>query len=301
METKKLELTTGLIGVNGVFCSYWGYGKSEFILNEDAIQYDFEEGETDIHPDYYFSNFDNDKYMKDLSEKVHYFLDEQLTDLFKDVLGIDIDYQCEAYSSPREYNFTTDMHNFDITSDGFDKLVEYCLEDEEKFAQFLKDHYTSCDGFMSFTANNIADLLDDAEDGEMTAWGAMVRYLVENEINMDHFTMDANEAMMQDMFYSEYVDYSELEDWIDDLKNGRLIYGELDEEWQKALFERDVVNTVVFKTKMNDLYKSGLSHKKMVEKIAEDLQLGEIAIDSLVSGVKLYCQEVEQNNHKLKI
>jgi hypothetical protein len=301
METKKLELTTGLIGVNGIFCSYWGYGQAETILNEDMIEYDFEENVTDIHPDYYYSNFNNARYMKALSERVHCFLDEQLTDIFKDVLGIDIDYQCEAYSSPREYNFTTDMHNFDISSKDFDKLIEYCLKNEEKFAKFLKDHYTSCDGFISFTANNIPDLMEDAESDDMTAWGAMVSYLVSNEIDEQSFIYEAIEAMGRDMYYSEFVDYSELDEWLDDLKNGRLLYGKLDEEWQKALFNRDIANTIVFESKVSEMYTTGMSHKEMAEKISKDMGLHDVAIDSILSGIKLYCDKVEEYNYKLDI
>ena len=87
---KKLSLSTNLIGLDGTFCTYWGRGKTEDTIHEDSIEQDFYNGDTDVHPDYYFMNFDNNKYMEDWNDSVQDFVEEYLCDIFKDVLGIDI-------------------------------------------------------------------------------------------------------------------------------------------------------------------------------------------------------------------
>jgi len=136
---KKLELTTDLIGVGG-FCTYHGAGNTEYTLHEDLIREDFKEGQTDIHPDYYWMHFDNTKYMKDWNEKVQDYLEANLVSDFKRVLGMDIIYTDCGYSSPREYNFRGDWNLFDIECESFVPLLRFCLSRQKAFGKFLKEN-----------------------------------------------------------------------------------------------------------------------------------------------------------------
>lgn len=62
--------------------------------------------------------------------------------------------------SPREYNFRTDELDFtlEINKNMFDKVLRE-LKGNEAFEKFLNDHYTSYDGFMSFTPNTYSELV----------------------------------------------------------------------------------------------------------------------------------------------
>ena len=157
---KKLELSTNLIGLDGFFCTYWGYGKAEHCLYEDRIKEDFEDCETDIHPDYYFSHFDNKKYMESWSKRVLDVVEELFNDLAIE-LGIDIEFEAGGYSSPREYNFRHDVSNFSISVDEPLKIIAVCLGEKEDFEEFLIENYSSYDGFMSFTANTLEEVIED--------------------------------------------------------------------------------------------------------------------------------------------
>ncbi len=91
-----------------------------------------------------------------------------------------------TFESPSEYNFRTDVLDFTIEVDEVEllqKLVD--LKDNADFAEFLKQHYTSYDGFMSFTPNNHADIeaaiVDKNNDFERSV-GALISFLAKHEI-----------------------------------------------------------------------------------------------------------------------
>jgi len=87
-------------------------------------------------------------------------------------------------NSPKEYNFSTDTLDFDLTIDKkamLHKLRE--LENDSEFDQYLKDHFTGYDGFWSFTPNNYIDLkaeiLGVGREFDQ-AIGALITYLAKN-------------------------------------------------------------------------------------------------------------------------
>ena len=91
-----------------------------------------------------------------------------------------------GFNSPAYYNFSTDTLDFNITVN-FKKLLQKLnsLEHDDEFNTFLHDHYTSYDGFMSFTPNNYYDLKNEIVNRgrEFTqAIGALVRYLIPDEL-----------------------------------------------------------------------------------------------------------------------
>ena len=67
-------------------------------------------------------------------------------------------------SSPTYYNFTTDRLLIDMDAD-FDALKAWVLETEERkegFGEYLKQNYTSRDGFMSFVENTVEGFFEDS-------------------------------------------------------------------------------------------------------------------------------------------
>lgn len=251
-----MKLSTDLIGINQ-FCTYWGHGNSEYTLHEDMIKEDFEEGNTDIHPDYYQWNFDNEKYMMDWDEAVQNFLGEYIIDALKYNLGGEWEYIAEGYNSPREYNFRGDWNLFTLNGD-WNLVFDYCRAHKD-FAQFLADHYTSCDGFCSFTANNLSEWEEDVLKEDGTAYGAGLRFFLEKEAPK---VEDSMYDVFQDMFYSEYVDYTPLKDFLKELESAEGV--DLDEEWKRELFNRNKVGFVY--AKANEMYLEGMTPEEIAEK-----------------------------------
>lgn len=288
---KTLRLSTNLIGVDGIFCTYWGTGKSEHTLHEDLIESDFEEGCTDVHIDYYYMHFDNKKYMKDWNERVFNLIEEKLKESF-DQIGIEVTLEEEGYSSPREYNFSHDVTNFDIEAKSFDALIKYCKEHED-FAKFLKDHYTSRDGFMSFTSNNVEEWEEDINADMATAWGAAIRFLIISDGTVKELERDCY-YIYEDMYYSEYVDYTVLDEWLENLENG---YADFDEEWQKALFSRNIANHGVVKKLVDDNYTTNTA-QEVALLIEQEL---EIDVEQNIILLTVQNMYKEKDSHTLKL
>lgn len=213
MTTTNLKLSTNLIGVDGIFCTYWGLGKD--IIDDWQINQDFNDGYIDYNSEYFWRHYNNSKFMDDWAKEVYEFMDNIIVDLFKHELGLDVTLEFCGRWSPREYNFNHDVVNFDISCEqGFSKLVDFCTNHPD-FAKFLKDHYSSYDGFMSFTANNVDRLLEDIVAEDMTAYGAMISFILVNYAQEDFNYIE------WDMHYGNYCDgLDELDSAIEDLKAG---------------------------------------------------------------------------------
>jgi hypothetical protein len=289
---RKLELTTDLIGVGG-FCTYHGAGNTEYTLHEDRIQEDFDNGDTDVHPDYYWMHFDNKKYTTDWNKKVQDYLEANLVSDFKRVLGMDIVYTDCGYSSPREYNFRGDWNLFDIECTSFVPLLRFCLSRQESFGKFLKENYTSYDGFLSFTSNNIKEWKLDIKADCMTAWGAAVRFFLQEESDMQEHDPF---YVFHDMFYTEYVDYTALDQFIAELKDGSIDPTDFTEDWQKALFERDVCDSKGVTDDIHSMYLSGKSNEEIADILRE--KYGEYPFEKIISRV---FGEIESNNLTLEL
>lgn len=265
---KELKLSTNLIGLDGKFCTYWGEGKSEFTLYEDSIKEDFEDGYTDVHPDYYWSHFDNIKYMEDWNKRVLSFVEDVLVEVFKDVLGIEISFTYGDYYSPREYNFSHDVSNFDIESEHFNRIIAYCYNNQH-FETFLKDNYTSYDGFNSFTSNNLDDWFEDISNDEATAWGAAISFMLQ-EYNEEHRTFDYGFEIFGGMFYSEYVNYTVLEEFIEDIKDGSVIVDDRS-DWQVAVYNKYIGEDGSIKSLALECYGQLLSVEDTIKVIQKEL------------------------------
>jgi hypothetical protein len=299
MEKKKLELTTGLVGMSGYFCTYHGYAGAEYVLHEDTIQQDFEEGLTDIHPDYYWRHFDNSKYMEVINKRTHEIMDEFLTDLFKHELDMDITYVADGYNCPQFYNFREDRHNFDIEADTFQPLIDFCINHKD-FPNYLKEKYSSRDGFISFTSNTVEEILEDLKVDQMTAWGALVSFFIDQHLDEDSFTYEVIEKLGQDMLYTEFVDYTVLDAWMEDLKAGRIADCDLESEWQEALFDRYIGNHGLLRELVNDGYTTQ-SPEQVVEQFTKLLSLEESVRPLALKAVEKMFAEIADQTLKLDL
>lgn len=201
---KKIILSTNYLGLN-MFNSYSGYGDPEVTLQTDRINEDKEDGYIDYTEDDFWQNFDNNKYMEDLSVNVIDKVEDVLGDLFTYYLKVDapkITYY--GYHSPREYNFSTDEFYFEFESNYIGYILRTCLsaDNRDDFEQFLKGNYTSYDGFISFIPNSVKDFTKEFLQGAETVIGVALEFLISTYFDKH----DIYVAFIDDlgMFHHEY-------------------------------------------------------------------------------------------------
>ena len=122
-------------------------------------------------------------------------------------------YKFEKLVSPRFYNFSNDSIDVEVEVD-IESLITQCEEKYEEFAEYLKERYTSCDGFMSSHSNDPADwfgTLDDYSDGHVMACkehcvGSILSFLLSG-VEVD--TCLVYEAASE-VYISEFIDYDKL-------------------------------------------------------------------------------------------
>lgn len=107
-----------------------------------------------------------------------------------------IDMRYIDISSPTYYNYTTDKVIIDVDYN-FIALVKYCRHtNKDKFNQYLKDNYTSYDGFISFIENSIEGffLRDWFNSNKDMAIQVMIEFYLTNEIDLDAHLNNMNET-----------------------------------------------------------------------------------------------------------
>ncbi len=231
---ERIKLNSTIIGL-GLFSTYHGYGDTEFVLSEDNIQYDFEECSTDITPSYYWQHFDNKEYMRVWNERVFNYIEDKL---FKEIFkSLDINFSMLnlGYYSPKEYNFESDCCDFELEVDWdlfYQKVLNYTKDNIIEFNAYLKDNYSSYDGFMSFTANNDGDWLEDFKNKRVQEIAAALSFIIHKEYTYEEVKEDAIYDVFTELYYTEFVDYTELDKFLQNMSNPT-------EDWQIAIIERN--------------------------------------------------------------
>jgi hypothetical protein len=178
---------------------------SENVFDDYTIIDDKENGFIHYDVDYFWSNFQSDKYKKRIQELSSEFLDGKIDN----DNGIEITIKCKEIYSPKYYNFSTDEIVMDVTFNKT-KILQVISKETETFNQFLKDNYTSYDGFNSFTSNNYNDWLVDFEENEVRSIGAVLTYLFQERITENRYEFET--FVVEGIgYYSDYIDSSEYE------------------------------------------------------------------------------------------
>ena len=148
---------------------------------ESEIEHINEEREKiDLEPiDYDDCEWDYKEYNLRVSHKCVEVIDEALND----ILDMDMKITFESLQSPKYYNFSTDSINVEIEIDNLDVILEYLEKEKENFAKYIKERYTSCDGFMSFQPNDsnvwIEELKEEHDLGHKL--GSVLDFILVNE------------------------------------------------------------------------------------------------------------------------
>lgn len=163
-----------------------GFYNTHFEADEESC---IEDGKT--YDDYEFN-------YEDYRERVATACCEAIQKELKD-LAIKVEFQ--TVISPKYYNFSNDSINvaYHLEENSYKNLYKYILENKEAFNSYIKDNYSSYDGFMSFHSNNADDwMMSLIEEDELKhKFGACLEFYLENE----EFTID--DLVMNDNVTSE--------------------------------------------------------------------------------------------------
>ena len=231
---EKIQLNSTIIGL-GLFSTYHGYGDPQWTLHEDIISEDFEEGFSDISPNYYFQYFNNKKYMEVWNERVYNYIENTLLQKVFNVLDTKFNTISLGHWSPKEYNFNVDSCDFELELDWdsfVENVIKYIDKNKEEFDKYLHDNYTSYDGFNSFTSNNFDSWLNDFNNKRIQEIAAVISFIIDKEYTKQQIEEDASISVFDDLFYFDFVDYTELDKFLKDMSNPT-------EDWQLDIINRN--------------------------------------------------------------
>lgn len=188
----KANLNTNLFPIINVGM-YYSCISPENVFDSYNIDDDFENDFSEYNADQFWDNFDFDKYKTKIQELAADFLTYEIDDN-------EIKIEAGELYSPKYYNFDTD--NIELTVE-FNKvkILNNVFKDVNTFDTFLRENYSSYDGFCSFTANNFEEWYIDYKDEKETAIGALLTYLFKDTDYKESFNLYVYENIG---FYSDY-------------------------------------------------------------------------------------------------
>ena len=166
---------------------------------DDAIEYHNEQNNTNLvydDFDFDFTTIQN-KICKDAVSKIEEKLNE---------IGINCKIKFETLVSPKYYNFSNDSINIEINFKKFSRVIEILEQNFDSFSQYIKDNYTSRDGFISsyssYASDWIEDLRENAEN-EAHKVGAVLDFILQ-EIE-DYKDEDLYFDLLDNAYFIDYT------------------------------------------------------------------------------------------------
>lgn len=119
--------------------------------------------------------------------------------------GIDVKLEFQHLESPREYNFRNDTININVSydSEAVKTIKQFLIKDIELFTGYLKDNYTSYDGFISGHSTDVLDWLESFSTNSHK-FGAVLDFILQA-------VLDYSEGNLYDAVCNELYDYEVIE------------------------------------------------------------------------------------------
>jgi len=214
MKKFKYELTDNLIGIDGLG-AYHGYFNPSNMFDSYQMEQDKEDGYIDYTPNQYWEKFDNDSFTdalvklvgnkcSDLCYELNYFLNKYHTDYNGNIIVNPIEsIDCVGMDSPKYYNYRDDWFklDFDVNYQTFKKSLWNVANEHTEFLKWLKDNYTSCSGFISYTANNYSEWEKGFKEDREQEIGAILSFIINTLLDYD-FVDDCIQS--SEIHYSEF-------------------------------------------------------------------------------------------------
>lgn len=125
-----------------------------YYFNSDNVSSDREEGYLGKDEEY---DVDFKAYSKEVCEIATDLLEEVATEYLSEDEQILKNFKLLNISSPHYYNFETDKLHIELDVN-VHALENYCFtSNKDDFNNYLRDNFTSYDGFISFIDNNLTD------------------------------------------------------------------------------------------------------------------------------------------------
>ena len=173
-----------------IFCGLY----ESTLYNSDTDYYLAQYLADEDTPDNVEVDYDFNKFAKAAGEACVESLEKELYS--HDVIT---DMSYAGMHSPRYYNYETDRVIININYN-FIKLVKYCRHtNKDKFNQYLKDNYTSYDGFISFVENSVEGFFtkDWFNSHKNMAIQVMIEFYLTSEIDTDLHLQNMYEACQE--------------------------------------------------------------------------------------------------------
>lgn len=151
-----VKVPTWLPVFSGFYGTIWETDNDEDRETEYINEQRQKKGLNDIERD--DIEWDYDGYRKAVAEGATDWIGLELHKL-----GMIDGYQFEELRSPREYNFANDAINieFEISKKNVENIKAYLKKNETIFKEYIKEQYTSRDGFCSSYSNDYRDWIGE--------------------------------------------------------------------------------------------------------------------------------------------
>ena len=168
-----MKVQTFLPVFNGFYNTFF-----EDILDNavnNAIEYHNEQKNTDLVYDDF--NFNFDSIMQEICKDAVSKIEEKLNEI-----GINCTIIYENLVSPKYCNFSYDSINIEINFKKFSQVIEILEQNFDSFTQYIKDNYTSSEGFISSYSNYSSDWMEDLKNdakNEAHKVGAVMDFILQ--------------------------------------------------------------------------------------------------------------------------
>lgn len=171
----------------GLYESNLHNSDTDYELIQDLLDYEGDANKYEVE-------YDFDEFKTAAGEAC---VDSLNNELYSHDVIIDMTYA--GMNSPKYYNYDTDRVLIDVDYN-FIQLVKYCrYTNKGKFNQYLKDNFTSYDGYISFVENNVDDFFNKEwfNSHKDMAIDVMIEFYLINEINLEAHEQNMYEDCQQ--------------------------------------------------------------------------------------------------------
>jgi hypothetical protein len=158
----------------------------ENIIEENQIEEDYLDGEFPFDVEQFWQNYSFKKYKQEI---------ELLAEMFFNKTHICNDFEIKVKTgkiiSPLYYNYSTDTIDFDVTFNN-KELINYIKSNLDEFDMYLKENYTSVEGFIYFVPNNYNEWLEQYKQQDVRCLSAALDFIF-----TDEFKQELNDSFVE--------------------------------------------------------------------------------------------------------